>query len=152
MCYVIVLSTTSAEDLARHNSDRLRFARELPDEATVEALNYPHRWYVGSKSGCSCTFRHLHSTELGFGSPVDWYPEEGDEITATLEFVAVVRALVEAGERVDCIDAWSGEAGTPEFAERLAVDLATLADSEFRFFEAHHFDFVISQVNAGLTS
>ena len=152
MCYAVFLSTTSAEDLARHNSDRLIFSREVPDEAAVGALHYPHRWYVGSKSGCSCTFRHLHSTELGFGPPVDWYPEEEDEVTATLEFVAVVRTLVESGERVDCIDAWSGEAGTPGFGEPFAVNLATLSDADFRFFEAHHFDFVLSQRNAVSTS
>ena len=151
MCYVIVLSTTSTGDLARYNSDRLRFSREVPDEAAVEALHYPHQWYVGSKSGCSCTFRHLHSTELGFGPPVDWYPEEGDEIAATLEFIAVVRALVEAGERVDCVDVWSGETGAHDFGETLAVDLSNVADADFRFFEAHHFDFVISQRNAGST-
>ena len=142
MCYAVFLSTTSAEDLARHNSDRLRFSREVPDEAAVGALHYPHQWYVGSKSGCSCTFRHLHSTELGFGPPVDWYPEEGDEIAATLEFIAVVRALAEAGERVDCVDVWSGEAGTHDFGEPLVVDLSTVADADFRFFEDRRFDFV----------
>ena len=149
MCYVVLLSTTSAEDLARLNSDLLRFSRELPDEPATQALAYPQRWYVGSKTGCSCTFRHLHSIELGFGPPVDWYPEEGDEIAATLEFIAVVRALVEAGARVDCVDAWSGEAGTHGFGEPLGVDLSTLADADFRFFEDRCFDFVVlSQVES----
>lgn len=64
----------------------------------------------------------------------------------------MVRALVEAGERVDCVDVWSGEAGAHDFCETLAVDLSTVADADFRFFEAHHFGFVISQRNAGSTS
>ncbi len=142
MCYVVLLSTTSDADLARHNSEFLRFERELPGCAAVAALRYPNRWYVGSKSGCSCTFRHLHSTELGFGPPVDWYPEEADEIAGTLAFVAVVREIVEAGARVDCVDAWTKEAGTNTAGERLEVDLGEVGDADFRFFEDRHFDFV----------
>jgi hypothetical protein len=142
MCYVVLLSTTSDADLARHGSDLLCFSRELPDEHAAHALAYPHRWYVGSKSGCSCTFRHLYSTELGFGAPVDWYPEEDDAIAATLEFIAVVRGLVASGAAVDCVDAWSGESNTHGLGEPLAVDLATLADADFRFFEDRRFDFI----------
>lgn len=139
MCYVVLLSTTSGADLGRYDSELLHFERELPEAQVVAALKYPNRWFVGSKSGCSCTFRHLHATELGFGPPVDWYPEEDDEVAGTLEFVAVVRHLVEAGERVDCIDAWSGEAAADPAV--LEVDLGEVADAEFRFFEDRHFDF-----------
>jgi hypothetical protein len=141
MCYVVFLSTTSDEDLARHNTGYLRFSKELPDEPAVSALEHPHRWYVGSRSGCSCTFRHLHSTELGFGPPVDWYPEEEDEITATLEFVAVVRGLAEGGAKVDCVDAWSGEAGKAAVEESVTVNVGEIADEAYRFFEDRSFDF-----------
>jgi hypothetical protein len=144
MCYVVVLSTTSDEDLSRHDTALLSFTRELPDESAVALLAYPHRWYVGSKSGCSCTFRHLHDTELGFGPPVDWYPEDADEIAATKEFITVVRRLVQGGAKVDCIDAWSGESGTAGFGEPLTVDLAAVADADFRFFENRQFTFVVS--------
>lgn len=150
MCYVVFLSTTSEEDLARHNSDLLRFSRELPDEPAATALLHPHRWYVGSKSGCSCTFRHLHSTELGFGPPVDWYPEDEAEIRGTLEFIAVVRALVETGARVDCIDAWSGEAGPAVAEAGVTVDLAQVGDAAFRFFENRRFDFFLPPKSVSL--
>ena len=51
------------------------------------------RRHVGSKSGCSCTFRHLYSIELGFGEPVDWYPEEPDAIEATIQLASTIRRL-----------------------------------------------------------
>jgi hypothetical protein len=140
MCYVILLSTSSDEDLTRHNSDLVRFSRELPDDGDVEKLNYPHRWYLGSKAGCSCTFRHLYSIELGFGEPVYWYEEAPDEIAATLEAIAVIRRMVDRGDEVDCLDAWPRENLSPAVMD-LDVDLSKVADAEFRFFENHHFVF-----------
>jgi hypothetical protein len=83
MCYQLVLSTDSPEDLSRHDDDaRVTFTRELPGVPEEALLAYPHRWFVGSRHGCSCGFRHLHvsSVELGFGEPVDWYPEELDDV------------------------------------------------------------------------
>ena len=37
MCYVVLLSTSSEEDLVRYNSDRVQFSRDLPTEPQ------PHR-------------------------------------------------------------------------------------------------------------
>jgi hypothetical protein len=74
----------------------------------------------------------------------DWYPEDADEIAATKEFITVVRRLVQGGAKVDCIDAWSGESGTAGFGEPLTVDLAAVADADFRFFENRQFTFVVS--------
>ena len=142
MCYVVLLSTTSSVDLGADSSELVKFERELPQGAAIDRLLYPHRWYVGSKSGCSCTFRHLLSTELGFGAPEEWYPEEPDEIAATLELVRVVRRLVEEGERVDCVDAWEHADPSLVSAASRTVDLARISDEEFRFFENHHFVFV----------
>jgi len=76
---------------------------------------------------------------LGFGPPVDWYPEAAEGLAATAELEAVLRRLVGAGHRVDCVDAWWG---TP--AGRIhtkGVDLARLAPGDLRFFENYRFDF-----------
>ncbi len=140
MCYSLFLSTNSPEDLSRNNSDLLRFQRP---EATAweywQLLRYPERWYVGSKSGCSCTFRHLLSVELGFGEPEEWFPEEDDEVRATAELYRVIARLVDAGYRVDCLDVWEG-ACSSDLKEQV-VDLAAVPEPAFRLLENRHFIF-----------
>lgn len=64
------------------------------DNPIVCLLAFTNRWYVGSTSGCSCTFRHLVSTELGFGETVDWYSEEKAEIEATRELRETISSLL----------------------------------------------------------
>ena len=147
MCYSVYLSTDSEEDLARESTELVRFEKLLNGDPVMSLLEHENRWHVGSKSGCGCTFRHLASIELGFGAPVDWYPEEDDEIKATLSFQTVVRRMVREGHRVDCIDAWSG-AGPMDIVVK-EVELEALADVEFRFFENHHFRF-LSRVRGSL--
>lgn len=141
MCYVTLLSTSSAEDLSRHNTMRIRFSRDLPTLAAADALANEHRWYVGSRAGCSCSFRHLHSVELGFGAPVDWYPEEDDDLLGTLELVTVLRRLVDDGHAVDCVDVWGSVDPASEPLRTLVVDLDAMEDAEFRLFENHRFEF-----------
>ncbi len=103
------------------------------------SLLHSQKWYVGSKSGCSCNFRHLGSTELGFGEPVDWYPEEEDDILATAELYKVILRLVSEGNQVDCLDIWEGyERGE---VKTLVVNLKVVPKEDFRFFENHHFVF-----------
>ena len=141
MCYSVYLSTDAEGDLTLHNTPLLRFAKGLtPEEREIPGLmRYPHTWYVGSKSGCSCTFRHLHSIDLGFSAPVDWYPEDPDELEATKLFYDIVSNLVMEGSHVDCISLWAGAAknGVPT----LEVDLSSIKREAFRFFENHHFIF-----------
>lgn len=143
MCYLVFLSTTSADDLAVHNTDRMHFRRELPgvDGETASALlEHPNRWYIASIGNtCSCGFRHTMSPDLGFGVPEDWHPEESEHLDATSELVAVLDRLIKAGHRVDCLDVWTG---TPvEEIRRLPVLWNGLNPGEFRFFENHHFVF-----------
>jgi hypothetical protein len=119
----------------------VRFERNLPDIADAAKLRYPNRWYVGSKAGCSCGFRHLYSIDMGFGEPVEWYPEDDDDIEATLELIAIIRELVVSGESVDCIDAWEHQNMHPSAEAELEVNLGEVSDRAFRFFENHHFVF-----------
>ena len=139
MCYSIFLSTNSDQDLSAKNSELVSFSKEPAPEPYHSLLKFPHQWFVGSKSNCSCTFRHLYSVELGFGEPVDWYEEGGDEIAATLSFIKVIRRISELGFQVDCIDTWEGK-GRADIIET-SVNLNDIADDQFRFFENHHFVF-----------
>lgn len=142
MCYSVYLSTDAGGDLTVHNTPLIRFKKEWkPREHEAPGfMRYPHTWFVGSKSGCSCTFRHLHSIELGFGAPEDWYPEGPDEIEATKLFYDVVSAMVMRGSHVDCISLWTG--ATKDMVQTLDVDLSSIEKEAFRFFENHHFVFV----------
>ena len=141
MCYTLLLSTTSPEDLSVHNTDLVRFTKDLPQIAEVAVLKHEHKWYVGSKSGCSCSFRHLYSIELGFGEPVQWYKEEPEDIDATLQVIQIIREIVARGESVDCVDAWPRQETASAVTRQRDVDLSSMKDSEFRFFENHHFTF-----------
>jgi hypothetical protein len=144
VCYQLVLSTDSIANLAAHDDALISFSRELPDVPERALLQHAQQWYLRSRHGCSCGFRHLFhgSVELGFGEPVDWYPEDADDLAATLAFVAVARALLAEGARLDCIDAWDHRDGEPALAGTLEVDLRNLSDRAFRFFENHRFAFV----------
>jgi hypothetical protein len=57
MCYMLLLSTDSPEDLSANNDSHIAFSRELPGLPEVKMLTYPHKWFVGSRHGCSCNRR-----------------------------------------------------------------------------------------------
>lgn len=140
---MLLLSTDTAEDLSLRNDDLVSFSNELPLLAERTLLAHPNQWFVGSRGGCSCGFRHLHvsSVALGFGEPEDWFPEEPEDIEATLRLVAIVRELTEEGVKVDCIDAWGHSSDSASLAGTIDVDLSNMNDKAFRFFESHRFVF-----------
>lgn len=140
MCYLLYLSTTSTEDLADHNSELINFQRlETADDARLSVLENQEKWFVGSKSGCSCTFRHLSSVELGFGEPQDWFPEDEDDLKATAELYRVIARLTASGNQVDCLDIWEG-ADAADIKMKV-VNLSTISEKTFRLFENYHFVF-----------
>jgi hypothetical protein len=144
MCYMTVLSTTSGDDLARHNNELVQFSRELPGIPEEKYLAFPYKWFIGSKSGCSCSFRHLckESIELGFTIPVDWYHEEESDIEATRQVCAAIRTLVTTGTQVDAVDAWAhGQTEAAPLNDTIEVNLAKVSDDTFRFFENYRFVF-----------
>ena len=139
MCYVVLLSTSSPDDLSVYNTELVRYARDHEDEPSRELLENSHRWYVGSKTGCSCGFRHVTTADLGFSLPENWMPEDNEDIEATREFFTLVRKLAAGGAAVDCVSAWYG---TPAAEiRRMDVPLSTIQDGEFRFFENYRFVF-----------
>jgi hypothetical protein len=141
MCYSIYISTDSPEDLSRRDSDLVRFEKvmELNIDPCARLLALPYRWYVGSKSGCSCTFRHLPSSDLGFSEPVDWYPEEEPALAATHELYSVLSSLLSSGYNADLVDLW--ESPEPESVTTLDVSLDDVSAMAFRLFENHKFIF-----------
>jgi len=142
MCYAVYLSTDSSTDLTLHNTDFVRFEQidGGHDDPVVQLLGSEHRWFVGSKSVCSCTFRHRMSDGLSFGEPEDWYPEEQDALDATGELYAVIATLLTAGHVVDCIDRWEG--AEPDSIRTIIVSLDDVPKAAFLLFEDHRFVFV----------
>jgi hypothetical protein len=141
---MLLLSTDFAGDLSARNDNLISFSAELPPLAEKALLEHPNKWFVGSRQGCSCGFRHLYisSVVLGFGEPEDWFPEDPEDIEATLRFVAIVRELVGQGAHVDCIDVWGLSTESASIEGTIHVDLSQLDDRAFRFFEDHRFVFV----------
>ena len=139
MCYSIYVSTDSNQNLSDGNGELIHFQKEAIAEPFNTLLRHENQWFVGSKSVCSCTFRHLFSTELGFSEPVDWFEEDEDEIEATLLFIKIVRRLIDQGHRVDCIDAWYVTA-KGDITE-MKVNLKDLDDEQFRLLDNQLFIF-----------
>ncbi len=139
MCYEVYISTDSQEDLTTRNTELLRFKKIVNprSDSAIRLLDFPNHWYVGSKSECSCTFRHLYSIELGFGEPVDWHQEEQDAIDATRELYATLTFLLSSGYGGDLLDVWHD---TPSAAiTTLDVSLSEVSEKAFRLFENHKF-------------
>ena len=141
MCYLVYISTDFEGNLSQHNSALISFEKDFTnaDKEIIDLLLYKYHWYVGSKAGCSCTFRHLSSIELVFGEPVYWYEESSDEIEATKIFYDEISSLISQGNKVDCIEIWAG--AKKGQIKRLEVDLSAVPRDAFRFFENHHFVF-----------
>lgn len=140
MCYELYLSTSSSRDLTEHNSESVHFEHpaHLRDDAARILLN-SMKWFVGSRSGCSCTFRHLAGGDLGFDEPQDWFPEDENNVKATRELYRVIASLVQDEHKVDCLDLWPGTG--PVSIKTIRVSLSTVPEKAFRLFENHHFVF-----------
>jgi hypothetical protein len=139
-----LLSTTSAEDLSLDNSELVRMSTQLPDLPEKTYLAFPNKWFIGSQSGCSCSFRHLYvsSVELGFGEPEDWFPEEASDIEATHQVFTLIKSLVAKGEKVDVVDAWAdGKSEVVPLSGDIEVNLKIVSENSFRFYENHRFTF-----------
>ena len=144
MCYLTLLSTTSDIDLSLSDTPLLRFSAAMPGVPEERYLRFAHRWHVRSASGCSCQLRHLMTPtkDFGFCEPVDWFPEDAQDVEATRGFAVIVRELASGGERVDCVDAWAhGQPEPAPLAGDLEVDLCAVPAASFRFFENWRFSF-----------
>lgn len=140
MCYCAFISTDSGENLSKRNSELVKFGKV--EDADIEfcrkMLDYSNYWFVGSKSGCSCTFRYFaEGNEMCFGKPVDWYKEEQDEIDATKELYNTLDYLLSAGNKVDLVNKWVDT--KTEDIKTIDVSLNEVSEAEFRMFENYKF-------------
>lgn len=143
MCNVIMISTTSEMDLDGLDTSRINFSKEFPKGARESFLKYPNKWYLSTKDGCSCGFRHLLPQcvgELGFGEPTDWMPEEDEDIQATFEAFGIFKLLLGQGAKLDCVDSWEDDREEIALAGDLTVNLAIIPETSFRFFEEYRFE------------
>lgn len=142
MCYAVYLATDCPDDISRRSSELVRFERPALEAGSVwpPALTHESRWFVGSKSHCSCTFRHLdrQSADLGFGAPVDWFPEDQDALDATRQLYEVLQDIVQREHRVQVLDCWNGNESEAPVA--LDVTLSEVPMEHFRLFEGYVFN------------
>ncbi|OHB76399.1 MAG: hypothetical protein A2Z25_18050 [Planctomycetes bacterium RBG_16_55_9] len=141
MCYFLYLSTDDNTDLTAHNSELVRFDRNLDqgEEVPLDVLQFAHKWYVASKTGCSCTFRQFCSTEGGFDVPQEWCYEEPDAIQATQQFYDVVAELIGRGKHVDCLSWWVDS--PVDKIVSMNLGLTTVSKETFLFLENRHYIF-----------
>ncbi len=138
---MVYISTDCADDLSLRTSNEVRFEKPSVEACSPRprALQHEHAWFVGSESGCSCTFRHLcrESVKLGFGAPEDWFPEEEGRVAATRRLYQILKEIVERGYRVEVLDCWSGD--EDKEPERRDVSLSQVPADHFRLFEGYLF-------------
>ena len=79
------------------------------------------------------------SADFAFSEPVDWFQQNDEDLVTTKQVIRVIRALVAEGAKVECVNLWNGL--TAETPTTLEVDLASVSDAAFRFFENHRFVF-----------
>jgi hypothetical protein len=134
---MVYISTDCSDDLRPLATELLRF--EKPSKETYSrapsVLDHQHNWFVGSKSGCSCTFRHLSkgAEKLGFDGPQDWFPEEPDGIDATKQLYDVLKSIVDRGFLVSLLDCWSGDEDCD--ATKMEVSFSEVPCQHFRMME-----------------
>jgi len=141
MCYAVHISTNSPENLVDRNSELVRFEKvtDADSDTCIPLLDFPNKWHVGSKSVCSCTFRHLDSSafDLGFSEPEDWYEEDQDDILATRKLYGTLSDILSSGYLVDIIDRWEGT--QVQDIKTIDVSLDEVSERRFRLFEGFKF-------------
>lgn len=146
MGYMTIISTTSDLDSCAFNSSDLIFDTQMPGIPEEQLLTYPRKWYVGSAHGCSCGFRQLlgdNFADLGFADPEEWFPENPEDVEATLKLVEVFERIALGGSKLQCIDAWcSDDASAPQLSGNLIVNLSELPRGAFRLIENYSHEIV----------
>lgn len=146
MCYMTIISTTSDIELTKYNTKYVVFGKAMPGLPEEIFLQHPNKWYVGSKDGCSCGFRHLMSENypaLGFAEPEDWFEEDQEDIDATIELVQVFKDIISNNSKLDCVDAWSNDSDEPPvLSGDLIVDLNQISQASFRLVENYRFEII----------
>lgn len=146
MCYMTIISTTSAIDLTQFNTTDVVFDKEMPGIPEEQLLKYPHKWYIGSYQGCSCGFRHLMTenfSDLVFSEPEEWFEEEPEDIEATLKLVRIFKIIIKSGSKLECINAWARDPSEPpNLKGNVVVNFSEVTETSFRLIENYHHEFI----------
>ncbi len=139
MCYFLYISTNSDQDLAINNNELVNFKKveSKDEELPTEILSYSNIWYVGSAKGCSCSFRHLMSPDLGFSESVDWYKEETEEIEATKQLYDILKKELDKGKAIEIVDKWT-QTDSRDIKE-MEVSFSDISRNQFRFIENYKY-------------
>lgn len=139
MCYLLYISTNSEHDFAVNNSKLVKFEKvtDKDEELPAEILRCPNIWYVGSATGCSCSFRHLMAPDLGFSEPVDWYKEEEEEIEATKQLYDILKNELDKGSAIEIVDKWT-RTGLKDIKE-MNVSFSDVSRNQFRLIENYKY-------------
>lgn len=143
MCYLIFFSTTDKRNFGDSSSAffQIEPIKSTDPDDVVDSLAHPFKWYLASRyGGCSCHYRHWPGGDPLFGPPVDWFPEDEDDVEATAGFYDFVSSIVHAGHNIDVIDIWGP--GEEEAFPTTAVRLSEVSRADFRFVENHRLDLV----------
>lgn len=143
MCYSVYLSTNSALDLANEGFEPVSFV-PVPglhptDELCLSNLQYSSKWFVSTYGGCSCHLRHAIQPEELFEPPVDWAPEEPEDIASTARLYDLVVRLIQEGAQVDLLDVWEGSEENEPFSHE--ISLSTVSRGSFRLVEGVRMNF-----------
>ncbi len=80
--------------------------------------------------------------DLGFAEPEDWFPEDQDDIEATLKVVNVFKTILSEGEKLECIDAWTSDSAVaPNLSGTLEINFSQIPEAAFRFIENYQHEF-----------
>lgn len=155
MCFVIHLSANSELRVAQADDQPFYLEPAIGDgplhDDDAPILQYPHRYLLRVKGGCSCCLRHVamkhEMTEEG-----DWFSippaggftfeppgakEPPGDVEATRAIYRYLKPLVLQGIQIDMVNIWHGIEIQP--VRELDVSFSKVDEASFRFFEDHKF-------------
>ena len=150
MCYFTHIALSKMVDPPPHTELlRVSYVAPTPGPGPQELdrtwFTNQHIYYLGSKSGCSCTFRYWQH-EIGMVPPQDWAHEDpGDPaLLATRELFRWLRHLHEDGIDIELVVKWATEPLPRN--EFIAINLDDITEETFLMFDDYKIKFPTNYV------
>ena len=94
-------------------------------------LKHEFNYYIGSKAGCSCSFRYWEN-DFGFTEPQDWTDEDPDDIKGTIALYKAIINLFPSSTLITIIPTWCGDDIPSQETELINLD--SIAENKFIIF------------------